>query len=188
MSTFNATPARLRDQSWGARVRGCPAVGDTLTITARSSGKTWQVEVASIVWSGADHHTGEQIALVRTRDLPKRQPATTRSSKPARYPRRADATGVAYDRAPAPKYTPAEGEVCRSLGCLGAPDSDGLCPRCADLRDAAAAPCVDLSGCPTLDESYGGDPWADESHPLHAGVTGDDEPPATVWADDEGGW
>lgn len=82
MPTLNATPARLRDNTWGARVRGAATVGDTITITS-SQGKTWQAEVAAIVWSGNDRRDG-RVALVRTRPLSQRAPA-----RPGRYDRHA---------------------------------------------------------------------------------------------------
>ena len=51
MATSNditATPAKLRDGSWGARTQGEVAVGDTVEITTRS-GKTWKARVTAVV-------------------------------------------------------------------------------------------------------------------------------------------
>lgn len=56
------TPAKLRDGSWGARVQGAAAVGDRLTVVS-SGGKSWDVIVDRIVW------TGEGVTLVATRSL-----------------------------------------------------------------------------------------------------------------------
>ena len=51
-NTTTATPAKLRDGSWGARVRGTVAAGDVVTITT-SAGKTWQATVQRVIWRGA---------------------------------------------------------------------------------------------------------------------------------------
>lgn len=155
--TLSASPYKLRDGTWGARVIGACVVGDRVTVTARS-GKTWPAEVADVVWSGFDRETGAAVALVRTRDV--RRAA---SAKRGAYDRYAGVHEIAKHLNTRPwrePYEPAEGEVCSSPGCLGAPDSDGLCPRCADLRDTVAefnamvppAPVAELPDCPTTDE------------------------------------
>lgn len=62
MTTITATPAKLRNGTWGARVRGTVTVGALLTIQTQA-GKTWQATVESIVWSG------EGVTIVSTRSL-----------------------------------------------------------------------------------------------------------------------
>ena len=57
-----ATPAKLRDGSWGARVTGAVAPGDVVTITTRA-GKTWQARIMRVVW------TGEGVTLCATSSL-----------------------------------------------------------------------------------------------------------------------
>lgn len=47
---IDATPAKLRDGSWGARVTGTPAPGATVRITAKS-GKSWTATVRRIIWT-----------------------------------------------------------------------------------------------------------------------------------------
>ena len=49
----HATPAKLRDGSWGARVQGTVKQGDVITITTRA-GKTWDATVSRVVWSNDD--------------------------------------------------------------------------------------------------------------------------------------
>jgi len=49
MST--ATPTKLRDGTWGARVRGTAAAGDTVTITT-ATGRSWDAQITRVVWSG----------------------------------------------------------------------------------------------------------------------------------------
>jgi hypothetical protein len=46
-----ASPAKLRDGSWGARVNGSVKVGDTVTI-ATKAGKSWNAKITKVVWSG----------------------------------------------------------------------------------------------------------------------------------------
>lgn len=49
---LKATPAKLRNGSWGARVRSERVrAGDAITITAKS-GKSWTTTVSKVVWSG----------------------------------------------------------------------------------------------------------------------------------------
>ena len=72
-TTINATPAKLRNGTWGARVRGTVAVGALLTIQTQA-GKTWQATVSSIVWSG------EGVTLVSTQSAD-RAPAPSSSPR-----------------------------------------------------------------------------------------------------------
>lgn len=59
MSTIAATPTKLRNGSWGAKVQGTVRTGDTVQITARS-GNSWTATVQKVVWSG------EGVAIVAT--------------------------------------------------------------------------------------------------------------------------
>lgn len=63
--SVSATPAKLRDGSWGARIQGTVSVGDTVTITAKS-GKSWSARVTSVVWSGQ----GVTLAATASMDRP----------------------------------------------------------------------------------------------------------------------
>lgn len=49
--SYSATPAKLNDGSWGARVAASVNVGDALTVTTKA-GKSWSATVSRIVWSG----------------------------------------------------------------------------------------------------------------------------------------
>ena len=62
---MTATPAKLRDGSWGARVPGKPAVGTAITVRTRS-GKSWEAEVRRVLWSGTDRQTGDVVSLCAT--------------------------------------------------------------------------------------------------------------------------
>lgn len=46
-----ATPSKLRDGSWGARVKGSVAVGETILIETKA-GKSWEARVTEVKWSG----------------------------------------------------------------------------------------------------------------------------------------
>jgi len=48
-----ATPAKLKDGSWGARTAATVAVGDVVTITTRG-GKSWDARVTRVLWAGED--------------------------------------------------------------------------------------------------------------------------------------
>ncbi len=63
-SQLVGSPSRLRDDSWGVRVRGEAQPGDKVEVKTRS-GKSWQSTVESIVWSGTDRETGGPITLCR---------------------------------------------------------------------------------------------------------------------------
>jgi hypothetical protein len=62
MSALTASPAKLRDGSWGARVQGAAKSGDTVTIRA-SSGKAWDARIAKVLW------TGDGVSLCSTTSL-----------------------------------------------------------------------------------------------------------------------
>ena len=77
-----ATPAKLRDGSWGARIVGAqsPKAGETCTIRT-STGKTWDATIARVLWSGKDAKTGEPVALCTTASTeprPRRDPVARR--------------------------------------------------------------------------------------------------------------
>lgn len=46
-----ASPTKLRDGNWGAKVRGHVAEGDIVRITTRA-GKSWDAQVTMVVWTG----------------------------------------------------------------------------------------------------------------------------------------
>lgn len=71
---MNASPAKLRNGSWGARVEGIAVVGDTLTITTKG-GKTWNAVVARIVWQG------NGVTLCTTGSPPSSEPARSRTTR-----------------------------------------------------------------------------------------------------------
>lgn len=48
---LQASPAKLRDGSWGARVVGEAREGDTIRITTRS-GRSWAAVVTRVLWTG----------------------------------------------------------------------------------------------------------------------------------------
>lgn len=62
---LQASPYKLKNGSWGARVQGIPTVGDQIQITTRS-GKSWTASVARILW------TGDGISLVATQESGRR--------------------------------------------------------------------------------------------------------------------
>jgi len=68
-----ATPAKLRDGSWGARVAGTVAQGDVVTITT-TAGKSWQARVTRVVWSG----DGVAICATASLDRPSSSPSPSR--------------------------------------------------------------------------------------------------------------
>lgn len=111
---ITASPAKLRDGSWGARVPNqTPTVGAVITIRT-AGGKTWDAEVAKVIWSGAD------ASIVATRPASAR-PAATRHSDP-----------VARQAASATRR--AGGRACRECGGHVQSFSDGrsagLCHDC----------------------------------------------------------
>jgi hypothetical protein len=57
---LTATPTKLRDGRWGARVVGSPRVGEEIEVRS-ASGKVWRAYVERLVWSG------NGVALVATR-------------------------------------------------------------------------------------------------------------------------
>jgi hypothetical protein len=62
----NATPTKLRNGDWGARVEGVAAEGDQIKVTAKS-GKSWTAIVAHVFWSG----DGASVVAVRSSRTPR---------------------------------------------------------------------------------------------------------------------
>ena len=58
-----ATPAKLRNGDWGARVTGPAEAGDSIRVTTKG-GKSWTCIVHKVVWSG------DGATLVSTRKKP----------------------------------------------------------------------------------------------------------------------
>lgn len=46
-----ASPVKLRNGNWGARVRGAVNVGDVVQVTTKA-GKSWAAVVQQVVWAG----------------------------------------------------------------------------------------------------------------------------------------
>lgn len=60
---INATPTKLRNGNWGARVKSAQvSAGDVVRITTRS-GKTWEARIVKVVWSG------DGVAICATESL-----------------------------------------------------------------------------------------------------------------------
>lgn len=79
VTTPTASPAKLRDGSWGARVPGGASVGQTVEVRT-STGKTWTAVVTRVVWTGSDRVTGLPVAICATQSL---ESAPARSARPA---------------------------------------------------------------------------------------------------------
>lgn len=73
---MNATPAKLRDGTWGARVTGTPSVGDLVTITTKA-GKTWDARVNRVIW------TDGKVALCAT--VSTDRPSSPRDRNPSNH-------------------------------------------------------------------------------------------------------
>jgi len=62
---MKATPAKLKDGSWGARIKSeSVEIGDSVTITTRN-GKSWDATVSRVLW----HRDG--VSLVATKSAPR---------------------------------------------------------------------------------------------------------------------
>lgn len=48
-----ATPIKLRDGTWGARVKATVKIGEEIEVRT-AAGKTWRARVTRVVWRGAD--------------------------------------------------------------------------------------------------------------------------------------
>lgn len=71
--SISASPAKLRDGSWGARVQSEQvSTGDLLTITTKA-GKTWNARVTRVVWAGE----GVSICATESMERPTSQGSET---------------------------------------------------------------------------------------------------------------
>lgn len=68
-TTTTATPTKLRNGNWGARVRGKVREGDTVTITTKS-GKSWEARVSKVVWTDGS----VAICATESTDRPAQRP------------------------------------------------------------------------------------------------------------------
>lgn len=69
MTLLKASPTKLRNGDWGAKVLGTVTEGDTVTITTRA-GKSWDAKVTKVLW------TKDGVAICATESLdrtPKRR-------------------------------------------------------------------------------------------------------------------
>jgi hypothetical protein len=103
-ATITASPTKLRDGTWGARVAGPAAEGDTITITTRA-GKTWQAEIERVLWTG----DGVSICATASIDRPAHQ-----ASRPSR--RYGPSHGNAAQVAGYSSYC-TDNEYCRCFDC-----------------------------------------------------------------------
>lgn len=65
MTTITASPAKLRDGTWGARVPGEVTPGAQIEIVTRA-GKRWNAQVVRVLWTGQDRRTGDPVSLCAT--------------------------------------------------------------------------------------------------------------------------
>jgi len=65
---LKATPTKLRNGSWGARVHGTPVAGQEIMVEAKS-GKSWTATVAKVLWTDG----AVSIAALGTGSAPKSQ-------------------------------------------------------------------------------------------------------------------
>ena len=61
-----ASPTKLRDGSWGARVPGTAREGESILIRTRA-GKEWEATISSVIWTGPDRDGGT-VTLCSTTD------------------------------------------------------------------------------------------------------------------------
>ena len=65
---ISATPAKLKNGSWGARIAGDPVkAGTSIRVTARS-GKAWDAVIDRVLWSG----DGISIVSTKTKNADRR--------------------------------------------------------------------------------------------------------------------
>ena len=70
-----ATPTKLKDGSWGARVASANArEGDIVRITARN-GKSWEAEVMKVIWRGKDFSICATSSIA-SRNIARRGPSS----------------------------------------------------------------------------------------------------------------
>jgi len=66
--TNQASPTKLRDGSWGTKVYQEANPGDVFTVTTRA-GKSWDVEIIRVLWTGKDKWTGKTVSLCKSSKL-----------------------------------------------------------------------------------------------------------------------
>jgi hypothetical protein len=66
---MTASPTKLRNGTWGARVQGSPAKGDVVTIRT-ATGKEWTAVIETVLW------TDGTVSICATRSTD-RQPAVS---------------------------------------------------------------------------------------------------------------
>lgn len=87
-----ATPAKLRDGSWGARTAERVIVGQTIEVTSKA-GKRWLSSVKEVVW------TDGSVCIVRTGDAaPKRKTSRQRPGFYGGRGYRIDGTGDEFEQ------------------------------------------------------------------------------------------
>lgn len=69
---LKATPAKLKDGTWGARVAGVPKCGDVINVETKA-GKSWTARVVRVLWKG------DGVASVQTESLDR--PTSRRQSR-----------------------------------------------------------------------------------------------------------
>ena len=95
-----ASPAKLKDGSWGARVPGTATTGQTITVRA-ANGKTWTAVVDRVLWTGTSN--GERVSLCSTRPREAGTRTTGRGTNPRAHTpngKRCRACGGAMMHAP----------------------------------------------------------------------------------------
>ena len=78
-----ATPIKLKDGSWGVRVSGAVQAGDRVTVRSRS-GKSWEVTISRVVWTGPDRNGSGQISICERAVVKKIPPSYRPSSMQGR--------------------------------------------------------------------------------------------------------
>ena len=71
---MNATPLKLQNGGWGAKVSGVPKAGERISITA-NSGKSWEATVERVLW------TGEGISICSTSSVSKGHSSSARGNR-----------------------------------------------------------------------------------------------------------
>ena len=86
MTVYPATPAKLREGGWGARVQhdqdDSVGPGDWITVTTRD-GMSWDATIETVLWTGKDDRRQEsyaRISLVTTSRVPRTEQGGSRSS------------------------------------------------------------------------------------------------------------
>jgi hypothetical protein len=74
---MDATPTKLKNGAWGARVQGQVGIGDSVKIVTKS-GKSWTATVEKVVWQG------DGVTLCATSSAP-RSSSQARNYDPERF-------------------------------------------------------------------------------------------------------